>query len=54
MRQLKIIENGVNMMPEVNMESKFLIWLDILGFENLAKEVAANSKVSERKVREDL
>ena len=53
MRQLKIIENGVNMMPEVNMENKFLIWLDILGFENLAKEVAANSRVSERKVRED-
>jgi hypothetical protein len=35
------------------MEDKFLIWLDILGFENLAKEVAVSSKVSERKVRDD-
>ena len=35
------------------MDSKFLMWIDILGFENIAKEVAVESKVSERKVRDD-
>ena len=38
----------------LNTETVFLIHLDILGFEELARRIAESSKtVSERKVRED-
>jgi len=32
---------------------RYLIWLDILGFDELAKEIAESSSISERKVRDD-
>ena len=35
------------------MEKNYLIWMDILGFEELAKEISKDSGVSERKVRDD-
>ena len=35
------------------MRKEFLIWLDILGFDELAKEIAGRSGISERKVRDD-
>lgn len=35
------------------MRKEYLIWLDILGFEELAIEIARKSSVSERKVRDD-
>jgi hypothetical protein len=35
------------------MGSTFLIWLDILGFEELGKLIAQSSRISERKVRGD-
>lgn len=35
------------------MEKAFLIWLDILGFQELAHEVAEQCNLSERKVRDD-
>lgn len=35
------------------MGKDFLIWLDILGFQELAHEVAEQSSLSERKVRDD-
>jgi hypothetical protein len=35
------------------MSSKFLMWIDILGFEELGKQIAKTAKVSERKVRGD-
>jgi hypothetical protein len=35
------------------MGSKFLIWLDIMGFEELGKTIAQSSRIGERKVRED-
>lgn len=33
--------------------NKFLLWIDILGFKELAKQIAGTARVSERKVRED-
>lgn len=35
------------------MEEQFLIWLDILGFEGLAKEIAKETRIAERKIRTD-
>lgn len=35
------------------MNRKFLIWIDILGFEALGKQIAETARVSERKVRGD-
>ena len=35
------------------MDNKFLIWLDILGFDNLAKNIGLNSQISARNVRKD-
>ena len=35
------------------MGDSYLIWLDILGFEGLAREIAEESNFDERKVRED-
>jgi hypothetical protein len=35
------------------MRKEYLIWLDILGFEELAIEIGRKSNVSERKVRDD-
>lgn len=37
----------------VETKESFLIWIDILGFKDLAKEIAKQSNVSERKVRQD-
>jgi hypothetical protein len=35
------------------MEKAFLIWLDILGFQELAQEISEQCNLSERKVRDD-
>jgi hypothetical protein len=35
------------------MNKKYLIWLDILGFEKLSQEIAKRSGINERKVRDD-
>jgi hypothetical protein len=38
---------------ELGMTDTYLIWLDILGFQELAKDIANESSFDERKVRED-
>lgn len=37
----------------MNMAKTYIIWLDILGFEKLADEIANQHKISDGKVRED-